>query len=29
MASSSTLGAQPFNYTDALDALPNAVHAFG
>ena len=24
-----TLGAQPFNYTDALDALPNAVHAFG
>ena len=23
------LGAQPFNYTDALDALPNAVHAFG
>ena len=22
-------GAQPFNYTDALDALPNAVHAFG
>merc|ERR1711998_691963 len=24
-----TLGAQPFNYTDAIDALPNAVHAFG
>ena len=23
------LGAQPFNYTDALDVLPNAVHAFG
>jgi len=23
------LGAQPFNYTDAYDALPNAVHAFG
>jgi len=23
------LGAQPFNYTDAIDALPNAVHAFG
>ena len=23
-----TLGAQPFNYTDALDALPNAIHAF-
>ena len=23
------LGAQPFNYTDAVDALPNAVHAFG
>ena len=23
------MGAQPFNYTDALDALPNAVHAFG
>lgn len=22
------LGAQPFNYTDALDALPNALHAF-
>ena len=21
-------GAQPFNYTDALDALPNALHAF-
>ena len=24
-----TLGAQPFNYTDAIDALPNAIHAFG
>ena len=24
-----TLGAQPFNYTDAIDALPKAVHAFG
>jgi len=24
-----TLGAQPFNYTDAIDALPNAVIAFG
>jgi hypothetical protein len=23
------LGAQPFNYTDAVDALPNALHAFG
>jgi hypothetical protein len=23
------LGAQPFNYTDAYDALPNAHHAFG
>lgn len=23
-----TLGAQPFNYTDAVDALPNAIHAF-
>ena len=23
------LGAQPFNYTDAVDALPNAHHAFG
>ena len=23
------LGAQPFNYTDAYDALPNALHAFG
>ncbi len=23
------MGAQPFNYTDAYDALPNAVHAFG
>jgi hypothetical protein len=21
-------GAQPFNYTDAIDALPNAIHAF-
>ena len=25
----SALGAQPFNYTDGIDALPNAVHAFG
>lgn len=25
----SVLGAQPFNYTDAIDALPNALHAFG
>jgi hypothetical protein len=25
----SVLGAQPFNYTDAIDALPNAIHAFG
>ena len=24
-----TLGAQAFNYTDAIDALPSAVHAFG
>ena len=24
-----TLGAQPFNYTDSIDALPNALHAFG
>jgi len=24
-----TLGAQPFNYTDAIDALPKAIHAFG
>ena len=24
-----TLGAQPFNYTDAVDALPNAFQAFG
>ena len=24
-----TLGSQPFNYTDAIDALPNAIHAFG
>ena len=23
------LGAQPFNYTDGIDALPNAIHAFG
>ena len=23
------LGAQPFNYTDALDALPNSILAFG
>lgn len=23
------LGAQPFNYTDAVDVLPNALHAFG
>jgi hypothetical protein len=23
------LGAQPFNYSDAVDALPNAIHAFG
>jgi hypothetical protein len=23
------LGAQPFNYTDAIDALPIAIHAFG
>ena len=23
------LGAQPFNYTDAIDSLPNAFHAFG
>jgi hypothetical protein len=23
------LGAQPFNYTDAVDALPNAIHVFG
>lgn len=23
-----SLGAQPFNYTDAVDALPNALHAF-
>ena len=23
------LGAQPFNYTDAYDALPNAMHSFG
>ena len=22
-------GAQPFNYTDAVDALPNAIHAYG
>ena len=25
----SLMGAQPFNYTDAVDALPNAIHAFG
>ena len=24
-----TLGAQPFNYTDAVDALPNSIRAFG
>jgi hypothetical protein len=24
-----TLGAQPFNYTDAIDALPNSIAAFG
>ena len=24
-----TLGAQPFNYTDAVDALPNSIQAFG
>ena len=24
-----TLGAQPFNYTDSIDALPNAIHSFG
>ena len=24
-----TLGAQPFNYTDAIDALPNSIMAFG
>ncbi|MEB3244407.1 MAG: major capsid protein [Vampirovibrionales bacterium] len=23
------LGAQPFNFTDAIDALPRAIHAFG
>jgi hypothetical protein len=23
-----TLGSQPFNYTDAVDALPNAIHVF-
>jgi hypothetical protein len=23
------LGPQPFNYSDAVDALPNAIHAFG
>ena len=23
------LGAQPFNYSDAIDALPNAIHSFG
>jgi hypothetical protein len=26
---SKILGAQPFNYTDSIDALPNAIHAFG
>ena len=25
----SVLGAQPFNYTDAIDVLPNAIHSFG
>jgi hypothetical protein len=25
----SVLGAQPFNYTDAVDVLPNAIHSFG
>ena len=25
----SALGAQPFNYTDAVDALPNSIKAFG
>jgi hypothetical protein len=25
----SALGAQPFNYTDAIDALPNTIKAFG
>jgi hypothetical protein len=25
---SRVFGAQPFNYTDAIDALPNAIHAF-
>jgi hypothetical protein len=24
-----TLGAQPFNFTDAIDALPRSIHAFG
>lgn len=24
-----TMGAQPFNYTDAIDALPRSIHAFG
>ena len=24
-----TLGAQPFNYSDEVDALPNAIHSFG
>ena len=24
-----TFGAQPFNYTDAIDALPNSIYAFG
>jgi hypothetical protein len=27
-AKGQTLGAQPFNYTDTIDALPNALHAF-
>ena len=26
---SRVMGAQPFNYTDAIDALPNAMHVFG
>jgi hypothetical protein len=25
----SVLGAQPFNYSDAIDVLPNAIHSFG
>jgi Large eukaryotic DNA virus major capsid protein/Major capsid protein N-terminus len=24
-----TMGAQPFNYTDAIDVLPNSLHCFG